>query len=175
MPAKFPAGTERRKGQGAREERRVSSSDLLFWDAVDRIRETEPRYRREAYGFVVAALGATVQALPPERLADPVQRHLSGRELLCGLVRLARLEFGALATTVFREWGVLSSEDVGRIVFRLVEAGELSARPEDSAENFRGFDLLGALRADLELGRLPVSRTDRPVRRRAADGPGAAP
>jgi uncharacterized repeat protein (TIGR04138 family) len=153
----------------------VSSSELLFWDAVDRIRETEPRYRREAYGFVVAALGVTVQALPPERLADPVQRHLSGRELLGGLVRLARQEFGVLATTVFREWGVLAGEDVGRIVFGLVEAGELSARPEDTLEDFRGFDLFGGLGADLDLGRLPASRTDRPRWRRAAGGPGSAP
>ena len=152
----------------------MSSSDLLFWDAVDRIRETEPRYRREAYGFVVAALGVTVQGLPPERLADPVQRHLTGGELLQGLVRLAREEFGVLAPTVFREWGVLAGEDVGRIVFRLVECGELSARPEDSLEDFRGFALFEELTADLELGTPRLPRQSRPRPRRGAGDPGPA-
>ena len=152
----------------------MSSSELLFWDAVDGIRETESRYRREAYGFVVAALGSTVQALPPERLADPALRHLTGGELLRGLVRLARQEFGVLGTTVFREWGVLRGEDVGRIVFRLVECGELSARPEDTLDDFRDFDLFGALTAGLEIGSLRTSRQLPPRPRRAAGDPGAA-
>jgi uncharacterized repeat protein (TIGR04138 family) len=152
----------------------VSSSEVLFWDAVDGIRETESRYRREAYGFVVAALGDTVQALPPERLADPALRHLTGGELLCGLVRLARQEFGVLGPTVFREWGVLTGEDVGRIVFRLVECGELSARPEDTLADFRDFDLLGALTAGLEIGRLQAPRGCGSRPQRASGDPGAA-
>ncbi len=144
----------------------------MFWDTVDRIRESEPRYRREAYGFTVAALGVTVQALSEERRRDPVRRHLSGRELLVGMVDLARQEFGVMAPTVFREWGVLTGEDVGRIVFALVECGELSARPEDSLEDFGGFDLLGGLSASLELGGQRVWA--RPERRRAGPPDGEA-
>ena len=119
--------------------------DLPFWDAVDRLRERDPRYRREAYGFVVAALGATVQSLPAARRRDPVHRHLSGGELLQGLASLARREFGFMAPTVFREWGLHSSEDVGRIVFELIESRQLSARPEDRLEDFGGFDLPASL------------------------------
>ena len=125
----------------------MSPTDVPFWDAVDRLREHDGRYRREAYGFVVGALGVTVGRLPPERHLDPARRHLSGRELLEGIVGLARDEFGFLAPTVFREWGVHRGEDVGRIVFQLVDCHQLSARPEDSAEDFRGFDLLGQLGA----------------------------
>jgi uncharacterized repeat protein (TIGR04138 family) len=122
------------------------SGETTFWDTVDALRAAHGRYAREAYGFVVGALGATVQALPPERLADPERRHLSGRELLAGVVRLAAAEFGPMAPTVFREWGVRASEDVGEIVFELVRAGQLSARPEDTAEDFRGGpDLLAEL------------------------------
>ena len=152
----------------------MSSSELLFWEAVDGIRETESRYRREAYGFVVAALGTTVQALPPDRLADPALRHLTGGELLRGLVRLARQEFGVLGPTVFREWGVLTGEDVGRIVFRLVECGELSARSEDTLDDFRGFDLFGELSTDLEIGRLNAAGERQPRPRRGAGDPGDA-
>ena len=116
----------------------MSPTHPPFWDTVDRIRAERPGYRREAYGFVVAALGHTVESLPAERLTDPERRHLSGQELLRGAVELARREFGLMAPTVFREWGVCSNEDVGTMVFQLVEAGQLSARPEDTLADFRG-------------------------------------
>lgn len=124
------------------------SGETAFWDAVDALRAERRRYAREAYGFVMAGLTATVQALPEGRRASQAARHLSGGELLAGIVRLAREEFGAMAPMVFREWGVCASEDVGAIVFELVECGQLSARPEDTLEAFReGFDLMGELGA----------------------------
>jgi uncharacterized repeat protein (TIGR04138 family) len=124
----------------------MNAQEPSFWEVVDALSEREPRFRREAYGFVVAALGATVRALPESRKADIDRRHLSGAELVIGVVRLARAEFGALADAVFREWGVTRSEDLGAIVFQLVESGQLSARPEDSLEDFSGGpDLLEAL------------------------------
>lgn len=126
----------------------MTSSDQPFWDAVDTLRDRDGRYRREAYGFVVGALGVALRALSPERRADPVLRHLSGQELLAAVVQLARGEFGALAPTVFREWGVTQGEDVGAIVFQLVEVEQLNARPEDSLDDFRGGpDLMKALGA----------------------------
>lgn len=141
------------------------SGDTTFWDTVDALREARGRYAREAYGFVVGALGATVQALPPDRAADPARRHLSGRELLAGVARLARREFGPLAPMVFREWGVRSSEDVGEIVFELVRAGQLSARPEDTMDDFRGdFDLAAELlRGDADAGPPPGGAGGRPA------------
>jgi len=139
----------------------MSPTDLPFWDAVDRIRLADPRYRREAYGFVMAALGTTVQSLPEERLADPERRHLSGQELVHGAVALARREFGLMAPTVFREWGVGKAEDLGSIVFQLVEIGQLSARPEDRPEDFAGGpDLLWSLSDGLDL-EIPAPRERR--------------
>jgi uncharacterized repeat protein (TIGR04138 family) len=123
-------------------------SEWSFWDAVDRIRDRDPRFRREAYGFVVAALGDVVETLPEERRQDPVRRHLTGEELVRGVIALARREFGPLAPTVFGEWGVTRGEDIGEIVFQLVGEEQLSARPEDTIEAFRdGPDLLQALAA----------------------------
>ena len=129
------------------------SGETTFWDAVDALRAEQGRYAREAYGFVVGALGSTVQSLPAERTADPQRRHLSGRELLAGVVQLARAEFGMLAPMVFREWGVLAGEDVGRIVFELVRCGQLSARPEDTMADFtEGPDLLTELGRGTDFG-----------------------
>ncbi len=118
----------------------MTTPEHAFWATVDAIRERDPRYRREAYAFVMRSLAAVARTLPPERAQDPVRRHLSGGELLRGALVIARQEFGVLAPTVLREWGLLSGLDFGRIVFQLVEAGELSARPEDSLDDFRGMD-----------------------------------
>ena len=124
----------------------MSPREISLWEAIDAIREADDRYHREAYAFVVAALGITVQGLPAERLNEPERRHLSGGELLEGVGILARSEFGALAATVFREWGVRTNEDVGNIVFQLVQNGQLSARPQDSIEDFRhGPEILDVL------------------------------
>jgi len=68
-----------------------------FWDTVDALRENDPSFRREAYGFVVGALGRTVLELPEGRRRDPERRHLTGQELLAGVIRCARQEFGALS------------------------------------------------------------------------------
>ena len=125
----------------------MSANELTLIDAIDDIRERDRRYDRNAYVFVVAALGITVDALPAERRTDPLRRHLGGRELLAGVVALAHREFGAFAPTVFEEWGVTTNEDVGRIVFQLVRSGQLSARPEDSPEDFQGgADFMTCLR-----------------------------
>ena len=131
----------------------MGTAETGFWEAVDEIRSRDGRFRREAYGFLMMALGATVQALPDERRKDPATRHLSGQELLQGVIRLARQEFGHFAPTVFKEWGIASGEVVGRMVFQLVESKQLSARREDTIEDFRrGGELVAALTDKLDFG-----------------------
>jgi uncharacterized repeat protein (TIGR04138 family) len=152
----------------------MAAREIPFWDAVDQIRTANPRYRREAYGFVMEALGITVRGLPESRRADPERRHLSGHELLKGVVRLARSEFGVMAPTVFQEWGVQSGTDVGEIVFALVEHRQLTARPEDRREDFDGANLMGSLSEGLELGLDAADGTATPRRRLTGKEPGAA-
>lgn len=131
----------------------MTPPENTFWAAVDGIRDRSPRYPREAYAFVMGALADTVRRLPPERVSDPARRHLSGQELLAGVIGLARREFGVLAPAVFREWGVTEGADVGRMVFELVDAGQLTARPEDGPRDFAGIpDLPRLLGAGLSLG-----------------------
>lgn len=103
-----------------------------FWEKVHAICEQDPRFRREAYEFVMRALEHTTA-----RVVGP-RRHVSGQELLAGIVDLARQEFGDLAWTVFREWGITGSEDFGAIVFALVGEGLLGRQPEDSLQDFSG-------------------------------------
>ena len=110
--------------------------------------------------------------MPAERLTDPERRHLSGQELLRGAVELAQREFGLMAPTGFKEWGVHAATDVGEIVFQLVEAGQLSARGEDRREDFAGGpDLMRALSDGLDLG-VPGPRAPSPPSRSGPIGSG---
>lgn len=67
--------------------------------------------------------------------------HRSAREVCQDVISYARVHFNdtAEATQLFREWGIQSSENVGRIVFAMVRAGLLRARPEDHQEDFNGL------------------------------------
>ena len=131
----------------------MNDGPISFWDAVDAARDADGRYRREAYAFVMNALRLAVMRLPEARREDPERRHLSGQELIEAAIEQARSEFGPMAGTVFREWGLRTGEDFGRIVFQLVDAGILSARPEDGMDDFRGYpDLPERLEVPLEPG-----------------------
>ena len=62
------------------------SHEIMFRDAIDELRERGSHFAREAYVFVVAALGETVRALPADRLADaeraanPATKEIGGRD-----------------------------------------------------------------------------------------------
>src|SRR5687767_5762002 len=109
----------------------------------------DPRYTYEAYEFVFEALKFTQRNLgrqPPEDPESPdlldKQHHVSGPELLRGARDLALREFGLMARTVFRMWGIHKTDDFGEIVFNLVESNLMSKTDEDSREDFRNlFDL----------------------------------
>ena len=98
-------------------------------DPISEIIRKDPRYPRAAYDFVRDALHKTVQ-----RLGET--RHVTAKELLEGIREEARLGFGPLARTVFDTWNVRGTADFGRIVFNLVEAGEMGKTDEDSLLDF---------------------------------------
>lgn len=99
-----------------------------------------PQYDVEAYMLVCDAVGHTCRRLQK-------RRHISGPELLDGLVDLAHERFGYLADLVLENWGVTRTDDVGQIVFHLVEVGLLSKRDDDSQDDFHNvFDLRHTLR-----------------------------
>ena len=89
------------------------------------------RYSRDAYVFVSESLGYTVQKLGRKG-------HVAGRELCEGLRDHALEQYGRLARVVLESWGVRSSEDIGNLVFNMVEAGLLRKTEEDRREDFRG-------------------------------------
>ncbi len=108
--------------------------------------QREQRYAYEAYEFVCDAVRFTQQMLE-RRGEDEDERHVTARELLHGLVVLAVHQFGMLAPVVFKMWNVLTTDDVGRIVYQLIDIGELRRSERDQPEDFHNvFDLHEQLR-----------------------------
>jgi len=103
--------------------------------------ERDVRYHPNAYQFVYAALRFTQQCL--NRSVNPAMEsddaHISGVELLDGIRAFALDQFGLMTQTVFRCWGVRSTDDFGQIVFELIDRGEMSRTDRDQLSDF--FDV----------------------------------
>lgn len=109
-------------------------------ELLQNILDRDPRYSVEAYAFVRSGLDYTVR-----RLDKP--RHVSGQELLDGIREFALSEFGPMTKTVLNGWGIQRTEDVGEIVFNMVETGLLGKTEKDSRADFaNGYDFDEAFR-----------------------------
>jgi uncharacterized repeat protein (TIGR04138 family) len=124
---------------------------MIHHPKLDELVRRDPRYAYEAYEFLFAALAHTQQMLgrvPPADAPAPEQTdyHVSGPELLQGVRDLALREFGLMARTVFRVWGINSTADFGEIVFNLVDAKLMSKTAKDRRNDFHDvYDLDEAL------------------------------
>lgn len=109
-------------------------------ERISHLRRRDRRYARNGYYFVLDALDYTIETLGKDRETGE-DRHVGGKELLQGLQELAAEQFGPLATVCLERWGIKSTEDVGEVVFNLIDTGLLSRRPTDSRLDFaNGFD-----------------------------------
>jgi uncharacterized repeat protein (TIGR04138 family) len=126
---------------------------------LDELVRLDPRYAREAYEFLFASLAHTqkmlgrnfARSVPPEKATESSptgeeECHVTGAQLLLGMRDLALREFGLMARTVFRMWGINQTDDVGEIVFNLIDANLMSRTPEDNRGDFHAvYDLDEAL------------------------------
>jgi len=96
------------------------------------------QYHLDAYRFVLQALEFTQKRLGRRRKQpeETPESHVSGEELLFGFRDLAYQQFGGLSLTVFRHWGLQSTNDVGRIVWDLIERGNMRKTEQDRLEDF---------------------------------------
>lgn len=102
-----------------------------FWETVERIHAADGRYARDAYPFVMDSLDFTMKQIG-------VRRHVSAAELVRGLCDNAKHRFGLFAYTVLAKWGIERSDDVGEVVFQLIDAGILSRQEGDARADFNG-------------------------------------
>lgn len=129
-------------------------------DRVVFVARRDGRYDPAAFFFVNEAVAAAVKWLKSgemkprdvsdSRGEDGVNFHISGYELLEAFRRLAKERWGCLARTVLAKWGVTRTDDVGEIVFLMVDDEKLEwkRRDADTKDEFAGvYDFADAFDA----------------------------
>ncbi len=107
-----------------------------FDEAVRSVVKEHGKYHPDAYFFLRDALDYTLKELRQDETEE--HRHVNGRELLEGFRRYALNEFGPMTSTVLEQWGIHRSEDVGEMVFQLIEVGAFGRSNTDSRADFSG-------------------------------------
>jgi uncharacterized repeat protein (TIGR04138 family) len=122
-------------------------TELQFAEEIlERLQDRNPRFHGNAYLFLLSSLHAVLAELDHPR-------HVSGEELAHGVRDLALKQYGPMARTVLAHWGIHDTEDLGEIVFAMVECGVLIKQEEDCREDFRGiFDFEEAFERDYPWG-----------------------
>jgi uncharacterized repeat protein (TIGR04138 family) len=116
---------------------------VSFPEALDAVISRDTRYDREAYVFVRDALEYTLKKRRKARKDEPPD--IPAADLLDGLRLYALKEYGPMTRLVLESWGVHSCEDIGNLVFNLVEVNVFSKTDRDTAAEFRaGFDFEAA-------------------------------
>ncbi len=98
-------------------------------------------YPLAAYNFVREGLGYTVEQSQGDvhdlgQLPDDSQ-HITGQQLCLGLRDYAIDQYGMLAPSVLGHWNIHRTDDFGRIVFAMIDAGLMSKTDEDTIDDFR--------------------------------------
>jgi uncharacterized repeat protein (TIGR04138 family) len=109
------------------------------------------RYPIEAFEFVRHGLNHTVHQIHGERRREGgVEKpcHVTGQQLSWGLRNYAIEKYGLLAKTVLNHWGIVRTNDFGRIVFAMVESKLMQKTDEDDIRDFHNvFDFIKAFEA----------------------------
>lgn len=107
-----------------------------FSEVVELIRAEDSRYDKAAYYFVRQGLDHTLKSLQSDSGSN--SNHVRGQELLIGIRNFALEQYGPMAFTLLKHWGIHQCRDFGDIVFNLVEFGVLGKTENDRREDFTG-------------------------------------
>jgi len=103
-----------------------------FYKKIAEATQKDPRYKADAYEFMMQALWFTQKKL--KRLA-----HVSAKELLEGARDFGLNQYGPMTKNVFEHWGVKSTDDFGEIVFNMIGHGLMKKSDQDSREDFNNL------------------------------------
>ncbi len=115
---------------------------------IKELAKKDGRYSPEAFIFVSEAIVITANWLRKGMLTEDdghnqrgqgSEFHVSGRELLAGIKRIARERWGCMAKAVFNSWNVYKTDDFGEIVYCMVndEGMNWQKRDCDSIDDFK--------------------------------------
>ncbi|MCS5617369.1 MAG: hypothetical protein O3C39_05960 [Planctomycetota bacterium] len=142
-----------------------------------RLLERDGRYSLDAYLFVLEALSFAQESLGlgqepaaeeieplrgddqgprgktrsrPRRERRQAERHVSGQELCEAARQYGQQQYGYLAPTVLATWGIRRTDDIGQIVFNMIDIGQMRKTRSDKLEDFQDvFQFRDAFARDL--------------------------
>jgi len=101
-------------------------------DAFADIVAKDPRYHARAYALLMDVV---------HYLSGEDGKHVTGEDVLDDFRDRVLDQYGPLAYTVLSEWGVTCTEDIGEMMFNLVEGRRIGRGENDSADAFAdGYD-----------------------------------
>jgi uncharacterized repeat protein (TIGR04138 family) len=117
---------------------------MQFEQSVVSILKRDKRFDAHAYFFLKDALDFTLKRIADANAGQ--SRHVSGPELLEGFRDFSLEQFGPMAATLMKEWGVRKCQDVGDMVFHLIEEQVFGKQDSDRREDFsEAFDFEDSL------------------------------
>lgn len=118
---------------------------MQFEQSVVSILKRDNRFDPQAYCFLKDALDFTLKRIAETNAGQA--RHVSGPELLAGFRDFALEQFGPMASTLMEEWSVRKCQDVGDMVFHLIEEQVFGKQDSDKKEDFSEvFDFEASLK-----------------------------
>lgn len=137
---------------------------MQFEQSVVSILKRDKRFDPHAYFFLKDALDFTLKRIAESNGGQA--RHVSGPELLEGCRDYALEQFGPMASTLMTEWSIRKCQDVGDMVFNLIEEQIFGKQDSDKKEDFSEvFDF----EASLIVPFLPKSRVVAPKQARNSE------
>ena len=135
---------------------------MQFEQSVVSILKRDRRFDPNAYFFLKDALDFMFKC-SADSGASP-SRHVTGPELLTGFRDHALEQYGPMASTLMNEWGLKRCQDVGDMVFNLIEEQVFGKQESDKKEDFSEvFDFVDSFTS-------PFLPKDRVPNRRPAHG-----
>lgn len=119
-----------------------------FDAALDAVLHADARYARASFHFLRDVLESL------QTVGRGVRRknvRVAAADLLECIRQEAIRQFGPMAATVFEDWGIRSSDDIGEMVYLLMGHGIVMRDSEDRREDFSGvYDFATALSQPLD-------------------------
>lgn len=139
---------------------------MQFEQSVVSILKRDKRFDPHAYFFLKDALDFTLKRIAESNNGQA--RHVTGPELLEGFRDYALEQFGPMASTLMSEWSVRKCQDVGDMVFHLIEEQVFGKQETDKKEDFSEvFDFEASLVTPFLPKSKLASQRDTPRSRRA--------
>ncbi len=132
---------------------------MQFEQSVVSILKRDKRFDPHAYFFLKDALDFTLKRIAESNGGQA--RHVSGPELLAGCRDYALEQFGPMASTLMNEWSIRKCQDLGDMVFHLIEEQVFGKQESDKKEDFSEvFDFQASLIDPF----MPARRTASPAK-----------